>query len=90
MFGVIIPVAPLRTFIKFKSQPHDSLSADAVSSKVARLSRLALTNMASAVSLYVKSGIAAGTAAPVPLASKKWWFVWMDKNPILFLYEKNA
>lgn len=36
--------------------------------QVARLSRLALTNMASAVSLYVKSGIASGTAAPVPLA----------------------
>ena len=35
-------------------------------SKVARLSRLALTNMGTAVSLYVKSGIASGTAAPVP------------------------
>jgi len=33
--------------------------------EVARLSRLALTNMASAVSLYVKSGIASGTPAPV-------------------------
>ena len=33
---------------------------------MARLSRLALTNMGSAVSLYVKSGIASGTAAPVP------------------------
>ena len=47
--------------------------------------------MASAVSLYVKSGIASGTAAPVPLAASTGLVVCrrIDKNRPIFTQKKR-